>query len=129
MLQKQGVSISADDLGAVQWSDLAIGVDAHLVWTAPLRLLTFIGANLGVHALNGRGDAVADTFVEDLLDSTTAGGALLAGFEYQLVSRLRIYGEARYTLLSDVRYPGLRLGAALMLPPAQRTATEARGSR
>lgn len=121
VLQAQNVTITADDLGTVEWSDVSIGVDVHMVWTAPLDVLTFIGANLGVHALNGRGDAIADTFVEDLLDSTNAGGAIMAGIEYQLLPRLRFYGEARYTLLSDVRYPGLRAGLALMLPPAQRT--------
>jgi hypothetical protein len=31
--------------------------------------------------------------------------------------QLRVYGELRYTLASDVRYPGVRVGAALMLPP------------
>jgi hypothetical protein len=29
---------------------------------------------------------------------------------------LRFYAEARYTFASDVRYPGVRIGAALMLP-------------
>lgn len=116
VLQEQGVDISADDLGAVDWSDLSIGLDAQMVWTAPMQLLTFVGVNLAVHALNGRGDAIAGTFIEDLLDSTTAGVALLAGLEYEVASQLRVYGEARYTLVSDVRYPGVRIGAALMLP-------------
>ena len=116
VLQEQGVDISADDLGAVDWSDLSIGLDAQMVWTAPMQLLTFVGVNLAVHALNGRGDAIAGTFIEDLLDSTTAGVALLAGLEYEVASQLRVYGEARYTLVSDVRYPGVRVGAAFMLP-------------
>ena len=127
-LQAQGVDISADDLGTVEWSDLALALDAHMVWTAPLGLLTFVGASVGVHALNGRGDVIADTFVEDLLDSTTAGVAVMAGVEYPLYSRLRVYGEARYTVLSDVRYPGIRIGAALMLPSAERAATSTGGN-
>src|SRR5690606_38613424 len=57
VLRAQGVTISADDLGTVEWSDVSIGVDAHMVWTTPLNFLTYIGGNLGVHALNGRGDA------------------------------------------------------------------------
>ena len=118
-LQEQGVVITAADLGTVEWSDLALSVDAHLVFTAPLDIITFVGFGASVHALNGRGDAIADTFVEDLLDSTTAGIAVMAGAEFQPVSSVRFYGEARYTVVSDVRYPGIRLGAALMLP--QRT--------
>jgi hypothetical protein len=27
-----------------------------------------------------------------------------------------LYGEGRYTVQSEVRYPGLRLGAAIMIP-------------
>lgn len=116
VLVEQNVTITAEDLGVVKWSDLSLGLDAHVVWTAPFDVITFVGAGFGLHVLNGRGDAIADTFVEDLLDSTTAGVAVSAGVEYQPVPRLRLYGEARYTAATDVRYPGIRLGAALMLP-------------
>ena len=117
VLQQQGVTIDAADLGVVEWSDLVLGLDGHLVWTAPLDVITYVGAGLSLHALNGRGDAIADTFVEDLLDSTTAGIQFSAGVELQPVERFRFYGEVRYTVASDVRYPGVRAGAALMLPP------------
>jgi hypothetical protein len=122
-LQEQGVVITADDLGTVEWSDVTMSLDAHFVWTAPLDIIAFIGVGGSIHALNGRGDAIADTFVEDLLDSTTAGAALLGGLEIQPISRLRVYGEARYTLVSDVRYPAVRIGAALMLPTRTETST------
>jgi hypothetical protein len=125
-LQEQGVVITAADLGRIDWSDLALGVDANVVWTGPFDIITFIGAGASVHALNGRGDFIANTFIEDLLDSTTAGGAVMTGFELQPLARLRVYGEARYTLVSNVRYPSLRIGAALMLPPRQQ-AQPARG--
>lgn len=115
-LQNQNVEITAADLGQVTWSDLSLAVDAHLLWTTPIRLLTYIGAGASLHALNGHGDFIESTFVEDLLDSTAAGVAIMAGLEYQLVSRLRFYGEVRYSLVTDIRYPGLRLGATLMLP-------------
>ena len=126
-LREQGVVITAADLGTVEWSDLTLSLDAHVVWTAPLDIITFIGLGGSIHALNGRGDAIADTFVEDLLDSTTAGMSFLAGAEYEPIPRIRIYGEARYTLVSDVRYPGIRVGAALMLPPRTATATSGGG--
>lgn len=116
-LLERGVVLTAADLGEIDWSDLALSLDAHLVWTAPLDIITFLGAGGALHALNGRGEFVDDTFIEDLLDSTTAGVAVMAGFEVQPIARLRVYGEARYTLVSDVRYPGIRVGASLMLPP------------
>jgi hypothetical protein len=40
----------------------------------------------------------------------------MAGMEFQVAPRLRLYGEARYTLVTDIRYPGVRLGGSLMLP-------------
>jgi opacity protein-like surface antigen len=126
-LQERGVVISGSDLGTIEWSNLSLGVDAHVVWTAPLDIITFVGTGLSVHALNGRGEAIDGTFVEDQLDSTTAGLALMAGAELQVLPLLRIYGEARYTLVSDVRYPGLRIGAAFMLP--QRNGTMQQGVR
>lgn len=128
VLQQQGVNITADDLGTVHWSDISLGVDAHYVWTTPLQALTFLGVNLGLHSLNGRGESIGDTFIEDLLDSTSAGIALMGGAEYEIASRLRVYGELRYTLLSDVRYPGIRLGAALMLPNAGGGTEQTRGN-
>jgi hypothetical protein len=118
-LRDQGVVVTADDLGDIQWSDLVLGVDAHIVWTAPLDILTYVGAGVSMHALNGRGDIIDDTFIEDLLDSTAPGAALLGGLELQLLPGFRIYTEARYTLASDVRYPSIRAGAAVMLPPRQ----------
>jgi len=116
-LQNQGAAITAADLGVIKWSDLSIGIDAHLLWTTPVGVFTYVGAGGSLHALNGQGAFVDKTFVEDLLDSTTAGIALMGGVEYEPVPMLRIYGEARYTIVSDVRFPGLRLGGTLMLPP------------
>jgi hypothetical protein len=123
-LAEQGVVLTGADLGAVDLSNLSLGIDAHVVWTAPFDIITFIGAGAGIHALNGRGPAVDGTFVEDLLDGTSAGLALLAGFEVQPVQLLRIYAEARYTFVTNVSYPGIRLGAALMLPPRARANTQ-----
>jgi hypothetical protein len=69
-LSSRGIDITADDLGIVEWSDLALNLDLHAVWTAPFDVFAYIGAGLGIHALNGRGDAIDDTFIEDLLDTS-----------------------------------------------------------
>ena len=116
-LMRDSVALSADDLGNITWSDLAIGVDTHLLWTTPVGLITYVGAGASIHALNGHGDFIESTFVEDLLDSTAAGISLMAGMEFELTPRVRLYGEARYTLVTDIRYPGVRFGGSLMLPP------------
>jgi hypothetical protein len=122
-----GVAVDADDLGPISWRDIALSVDAQLVWTVPFRAFTYIGAGAGLHVLNGSGSAFEDTFVDDLLDSTSGAVAAMVGLEFQPLDYLRLYGEGRYTLMSDVRYPGFRVGAALMLP--QRVTGQAQGGR
>lgn len=115
-LQEEGVLLTGEDLGDVEWSTLTLSLDAHAVWTAPGRIFTFIGLGLGLHAMDGSGSSIDDTFVEDLLDTVTPGLAVMAGLEFEPTAVLRLYGEARYTLQSEVKYPGLRFGAALMVP-------------
>jgi opacity protein-like surface antigen len=117
-LRDQNVSISADDLGIVEWNDVGLGLDAHVVWTTPYRVFTYVGAGFGLHVMNGRGGAVEGTFIEDLLDSTPAAISVMGGLEYEPTRRLRLYGEGRYTLQSDLRYPTVRLGLAVMFAPA-----------
>ena len=100
-------------LGEIDWSDFAMALDAHVVWRVPAGFLTFAGAGASVHFLNGAGDAIADTFIEDLLDSVSAGFGLQAGVELPLTSRLRVYGAGRMELLEDLRYFALRSGLQL----------------
>jgi hypothetical protein len=115
-LVERGVTIDASDLGTVEWTNITLGLDAHLVWTAPLHIFTYVGIGVGLHAMDGSGESIDDTFIEDLLDTMTAGGAVMAGLEYEPTPLLRLFGEARYVLQSEVRYPALRFGAALMVP-------------
>lgn len=128
-LRDQGVVITAADLGRVDWSDFTMSLDAHVVWTAPLDIITFVGVGGALHALNGRGDIIDDTFIEDLLDSTAAGGAFMAGLEFEPVDRLRLYAEARYNFASDIRYGGIRVGGAFMLPPRSSAISGPQGGR
>ena len=115
-LNDLGASIDAADLQDINWSDLYLNLDAHLVWTTPLQAFTYVGAGVGFHALNGQGAAIQDTFVEDLLDSISASVDAIAGVEFEPMDRLRLYTEARFTLMSDINYLGARIGGAFMLP-------------
>lgn len=108
------LAIPASRLDVIEWSDISLSVDGHFVWSAPLGLLTFIGAGFGLHALNGRGTAVDGTFVEDLLDGVTAGVNGIAGFELEPINRIRIYAEGRYTAMSSLRYMAARGGVQIM---------------
>lgn len=115
-LRDAGVTVDADDLGNVEWGDLAVSIDAQGVFTVQGNIITFAGAGLGLHVLNGSGGSINDTFVEDLLDTVAAGFAVMGGAEYEPVPGLRMYGEARYAMTSDVRYPQVRFGLAFMFP-------------
>ena len=97
-------------LGSIYWSDVAFALDAHVVWRVPYGILTFAGLGASVHFLNGDGVAIADTFIEDLLDSVSAGLGLQVGVEYPLNSRFRIYTSGRLELLEDIRYSAIRAG-------------------
>lgn len=116
-LQDSGVEIDGADLAPVEWSDFSFSLDAHWVWIAPGGVLPYVGGGAALHVMNGRGPAIEDTFVEDLLDSFSAGLVALTGIEYAPWGRwFRVYGEARFTLLNNLRYPGVRAGGAFILP-------------
>jgi hypothetical protein len=109
-----GVELRGEDLGTIGWSDIALSLDGHFVWNTPIRVLTFVGAGVGLHALNGQGDAIRDTFVEDLLDSIAVSLAPLAGFEFEPFQRVRVYGEGRYTIMNAIQYLSARVGLQFM---------------
>jgi hypothetical protein len=44
--------------GPIRWSDISLSLDGHFVWNTPIRILTFVGAGFGLHALNGQGEAI-----------------------------------------------------------------------
>jgi len=105
------------DLGTIRWRDVAVGVDAHVVWDSLLDLLTYGGIGVTAHVLDGDGDAIAGTFIDDLLDSVTAGINLHFGMEYPVTERFRIYGLSKYEVMSDLQYFTVRAGWQIMTGP------------
>ena len=77
--EQTGGPAPALDLGTIDYTDIALGVDVHVVWALPLDLLTFGGFGVAAHVIDGKGDAIADTFVEDLIDSVEPGFNLHVG--------------------------------------------------
>jgi hypothetical protein len=108
------VDLRGEDLGTIEWSDVSLSLDGHFVWNTPIRVLTFVGAGFGLHALNGQGQAIRDTFVEDLLDSIAVSLAPIAGFEFEPMNRVRVYGEGRYTIMNAIQYVSARAGLQFM---------------
>jgi hypothetical protein len=112
--QQSGTAVQGEDLGPLKWTDISLSLDGHFVWNTPLDVLTYLGAGLGFHALNGQGDAIDDTFVEDLLDTIAAGVSGIAGVEFGPVDRLRLYGEGRFTAMNSIQYLSVRGGVQFM---------------
>ena len=105
------------NLGTIDWSDINLSLDGHLVWSIPAGFLSFAGLGVSAHILDGDGEAIAGTFVEDLLDSVVAGVNVHAGLEYPVHDRFRFYGLTRYEVMEDLRYLEFRLGGQIMVAP------------
>ncbi|RMH15465.1 MAG: hypothetical protein D6701_10025 [Gemmatimonadetes bacterium] len=103
VLEEQGPLPGGLDLGVIDRSDFVVTVDGQFVWSLPGGVLSALGAGVSAHFLNGSGEAVSGTFVEDLLDSVQAGLDVHGGLEYPLRDRLRLYGDVRYDLTDDIR--------------------------
>ena len=98
------------DLGRIDREDLVISLDGHYMWSVPLDLFLWTGVGVSGHLLNGSGAAVNGTFVEDLLDSVSAGFNVHGGLEYPVTDRFRLYGGSKLEVLGDLRYVELRFG-------------------
>ena len=115
IVQQTDVPAPQVDLGVIDWSDLHLAVDAQVVWRVPYGILTFAGLGVGAHMLNGAGPAIDGTFIEDLLDSVSAGFNVHGGLEVPVVERFRLNGQARYEILGDLRYAQVRFGGQFMI--------------
>lgn len=103
------------ELGEVRVSDLTLNMDAHYTWSGFLPEL-YAGAGVAIHLLNGQGELIDDTFVEDLLDAIAPGLNLLGGAELPLGGQLRLFTEGRAALAADVQYLGVSAGARWTVP-------------
>lgn len=113
-----GTPPASVSLGTIDWTDLVLGLDGHMVWSVPGNVLTFLGGGIAAHIQNGSGESIQGTFIEDLLDSVTAGFNVHGGLEYPFTDQLRLYGATRYEILGDLQYLELRMGLQFMFGPS-----------
>ena len=108
----QGGTVPAGgfDLGDIDRKDIVVSLDGHYVWAVPLNLFFSTGVGLSVHFLNSSGPSIDGTFVEDLLDSVSAGFNLHAALEYPIADRIRIHGGSKVEILGDLNYVEFRGG-------------------
>jgi hypothetical protein len=104
------------DLGEVKLSDLELTTEAHYIPLVIGGFSLYVGLGLSLHLLNGRGESIDDTFVEDLLDSVAPGISPLTGFDLRLGNAFSVGPQARLTVASDVRYGSVGLSGTWTLP-------------
>jgi hypothetical protein len=103
---------SADDtirLGRITWSDVTGDVDLQYLISQGRSVTTYLGIGLGAHIRHGSGPAINGTFVQDALNSITAGLNGTIGTEVG-AKRWRFTVEARGVLSSGVSTASLRTG-------------------
>jgi hypothetical protein len=113
--QAPGAPVPDVSLGNIRWSDLVLNVDGHLVWSVPalpVPGLTYLGGGVSAHILNGSGESIEGTFVEDLLDRVSVGLNIHGGGEALLTDHLRVFGEGRAELVENLQYLEIRVGVS-----------------
>jgi len=97
------------NLGRITWSDVTGDVDLQYVLPQGRSVTTYLGIGLGAHIRHGSGPAINGTFVQDALNSVTAGLNGTIGTEVG-AQRWRFTLEARGVLSSGVSTASLRSG-------------------
>lgn len=118
--ERGGTGCPGIELGDIDLSDLSLDLDGHYLWTTPFGIEPYAGAGVSLHLLNGGGEFIDDTFVEELVDAIAPGLNLVGGVEVPLAANLRLMGEARGVLTGNVRYMSFGVGGGWTLPADMR---------
>lgn len=103
-------------IGGITWSDIEFDTDLQVIAEAGQRLAGFLGVGLGLHFMNGAGDAINGTFVEDALDRIDLGLNLSVGGQVQLTRALFLTLEARGGLATELRTASGSAGLMYRIP-------------
>jgi len=98
------------EIGDISWSDVELDLDLQYMVGYNGRVMGFAGLGAAIHLLNGNGDAIADTFVEDALDRIDIGLNASLGVQVKLTSSLYFTADARGGLATELRTAAARAG-------------------
>ena len=98
------------EIGDISWADIELDLDLQYVMGSAGGLTGLAGVGAAVHVLNGAGDAIADTFVEDALDRIDLGLNLSLGAQVRIARSLYFVADARAGLATELRTAGARAG-------------------
>lgn len=95
------------NLGSIQRSAYILGADFEYIATVS-RVSPYIGVGLDVYALNDDGNAIAGTFLDDLV--VTAGVSAVGGLQVAINPQWSAFGEFRATAVTDASSLGASFG-------------------
>lgn len=102
------------NLGAIERSAYVVGADLHYI-AAISRVSPYIGAGLDIYALNDDGNAIRNTFLDDLV--ITAGVSAVGGVQVAVSPDWSVFGEFRATAVSDASSLGGAFGVYYTFGP------------
>ncbi len=95
--------------GRVRVSAVSLEMEARYYPGRPSAALRpYVSLGLGAHAINAESKLINDTFVESALDNISTGVTGVAGLEVVPARRFSFGVQARYTLMSTVRFGTVR---------------------
>lgn len=102
------------NLGAIERSAYVVGVDLQYI-AAISRVSPYIGAGVDFYALNDDGNAIRDTFLDDLV--VTAGVSAVGGLQVAVAQNWSVFGEFRATAVTDASGLGAAFGVYYVFGP------------
>jgi hypothetical protein len=99
------------DGGRVTLSDIAVEADMRWVPLRTTVIRPYAGGGIGAHVINAESRLFSDTFVERAFDSITVGFAGVIGVDIVPRRHLAVGVQARYNLLSNLRFGAARVTA------------------
>ena len=104
------------DVGDITWANFDVSFDMQYVFTPGGMIQPYAGLGIALIIRDGDGDAIQGTFVEDALDTFTAGLTASLGFDLRLPRYLYLLVDGRGTLTSELRALTARGGVKFILP-------------
>jgi hypothetical protein len=97
------------DVGTLKRDYWVIGLDFQ--WTLPEPAFApYLGVGVDAYILNDSGDAISGTFLDDAV--VTAGLSVVGGLELDIKDHLRLYADARGTLVTSASNVAVYAGVA-----------------
>lgn len=98
------------NVGRITWTDVELDLGLQYLFEQSRRVTTYVGVRASVHVRDGSGPAIDDTFVEDALDTITAGAGAALGVEVALARWFALTADLGGGLTSELLTASARGG-------------------